>query len=66
MHELLVVFGHLCELATVALPHVLTPGAQPQGFVFEIIALLGIKVAPVEIVLTPVIVIAILGASEIA
>ena len=58
------VFGHLCELATIALPHVLTPGAQPQGFVSEVIALLGIKVAPVEIALTPILAIAILGASE--
>ena len=41
MQDMRVVFGHLCELATFVLPRALTPGAQPHGFVFKVVALLG-------------------------
>ena len=66
VNELLTTFCHASEFATVALSHILAARAQPQSFVFEVLDLLGIQVSSVKVMLSPVIEIAFLGASEIA
>ena len=64
VNEILVVFRHVGELAAIALPHVLTSGAQPNSFVFKVFALLGVEVFTVQIVLSPMVVIPLLGARD--
>ena len=66
VNELLVVFRHVGELAAIALPDVLTSGAEPQSFIFKVRALLGVEVSPVQIMLSPIVIILIFGARAIA
>ena len=66
VNEILIVFRHVGELAAIALPHVLTSGAQPESFVFKVVALLCVEVSTVKIVLSPMVVIPLLGARGVA
>ena len=66
MDEDLLVFCRLCQLATIAAPDVLTAGAQPYCLCFEILLLLVVEVAVLEIVKSPDIVVALFRASKIA
>ena len=66
VYEILIVFRHVGELAAIALPHVLTSGAQPESFVLKVLALLGVEMSTVQIVLSPMIVIPFSCACDIA
>ena len=66
MNEFLIIFCHVGELAAIALPYVLAPCAQPKSLILKVVALLVVEVSSVQIVLPPIIVIALLGACEIA
>ena len=50
----------------ITLPHVFASCAQPHSFVFEVIFLLLVEVPPVQVMLSPIIVISFLGAGEIS
>lgn len=66
MDQVLLVFRHVGKLASIALPDVLTPGGEPQSFVFEVFTLLGVEATPVQIMLSPIIIIPFFGAGEIS
>ena len=66
VNEILTVFRHVGELAATALPHVITSGAQPNSFVFKVLALLGVEVSTVQIMLPPMVVISLPGARGVA
>jgi hypothetical protein len=66
VYELLLVFRHVGKLAAIALSDVLTPGAEPQSFVFKVFTLLCVEVPPVQIMLSPIIIIPFFGAGEIS
>jgi hypothetical protein len=54
------------ELAAVALPDVLTSGAEPQSFIFKVVTLLSVEVSPVQVMLSPIIIIPLFGARKIS
>ena len=66
MYEDLFVFCCLCQLAAIAPPDVLAAGAKPYCLCFEILLLLVVEMAVLEIVKPSEIVIALSRANEIA
>ena len=64
--DLLLILGHLGELASVAAPHVFTAGTQPHRLVLEVPLLVVAQVPTVEIVQTPPIPVTLFRAREIA
>ena len=63
--ELLLILGHVCQLATVPSTHIFAAGTQPDSLVLKILFLLLAQMSTVQIVTAPPIVV-LLCALEIA
>ena len=53
MHDLSVVFSHVCQFGAIPMPNILASSAQPDGMVIEILSLFLTQVPPVQIVSIP-------------
>ena len=64
--EFLLIFRLVGQLPAITLPHVFASCAQPHSFVFKVFFLLLVEVTPVQVMLSPIIVISFFGACEIS
>ena len=60
------IFGHVCQLSAITFPYIYAAGTQPNCFVLEVIALCLVEMSAIQIMASPIIIIALLGTLEVS